>query len=102
MAETLIIRHSIDSLGQGDVSLYLTHLLCLDGTATINFNDMEFAIERGGCCIIRTTQLIEGWKTSEDFRCVIVYADLFNFPSASYFTRNVQRYLGESPSEYRG
>ena len=29
-------------------------------------------------------------------------ADLFNFSSASYFTRYVQRYLGESPSEYRG
>ena len=75
MAENLIIRHSIYSLGQGDVSLYLTHLLCLGGTATINFNDKEFAIERGGCCIIRATQLIEGWKASEDFRCKIVYAD---------------------------
>ena len=75
MAENLIIRHSIESLGHGDVSLYLTHLLCLDGTAIINFNDKEFEIGRGGCCIIRATQLIEGWKASEDFQCIIVYAD---------------------------
>ena len=75
MAENLIIRHSIESLGHGDVSLFLTHLLCLDGTATINFNDKEFTLEKGGCCIIRATQLIEDWKASEDFRCMIVYAD---------------------------
>ena len=29
-------------------------------------------------------------------------ADLFGFSSASYFSRYVQRYLGETPSDYRG
>ena len=33
---------------------------------------------------------------------LIEIADLFNFSSASYFSRYVQRYLGESPTEYRG
>lgn len=75
MAENLIIRHSIDSLGDSDISLYLTHLLCLEGSATIKFNTRDLAIEKGGCCIIRATQLIEGWEASDDFRCVIVYAD---------------------------
>ncbi|MBR1707128.1 MAG: AraC family transcriptional regulator [Bacteroidales bacterium] len=75
MAENLIIRHTIDSLGDAAISLYLTHILCLEGSATITFNARAFAIEKGGCCIIRATQLIEGWKASDDFRCVIVYAD---------------------------
>ena len=75
MAENLIIRHTIDSLGDADISLYLTHLFCLDGTAMITFNEKEFAIEKGGCCIIRATQLIESWSVSEDFSCSIVYAD---------------------------
>lgn len=75
MAEKLIIRHSIESLGHGDVSLYLTHILCLDGSATIYFNGKDFLMEKGGCCIIRATQLIEGWTVSEDFECSIIYAD---------------------------
>ncbi|MBR1570505.1 MAG: AraC family transcriptional regulator [Bacteroidales bacterium] len=29
-------------------------------------------------------------------------SDLFNFSSPAYFSRYVQRYLGETPSEYRG
>ena len=29
-------------------------------------------------------------------------AEAFNFTSPSYFSRYVQRYLGESPTEYRG
>lgn len=75
MAENLIIRHSLDSLDHGDVSLFLTHILCLNGTATINFNDKEFTMGRADCCIIRATQLIEGWTATDDFKCVIVYAD---------------------------
>ena len=75
MAENLIIRHAIDTLGDADISLHLTHLLCLEGSATIKFNTRDFSIEKGGCCIIRATQLIEGWKVSDDFQCVIVYAD---------------------------
>ena len=75
MAENILIRHSIDSLGHGDVTLYLAHILCLDGWGSINFNDKEFLMEKGGCCIIRATQFIEGWKVSPDFRCSIVYAD---------------------------
>ena len=31
-----------------------------------------------------------------------VIADLFNFSSPAYFSRYVQRYLGTSPTEYRG
>lgn len=75
MTENLIIRHTIESLCDADISLYLTHLLCLEGSATIKFNTREFTIEKGGCCIIRATQLIEDWKASDDFQCVIVYAD---------------------------
>lgn len=75
MAENLIIRHSIDSLGDADISLYLTHILCLEGKASIQFNGKEFTMEKGGCCIIRATQLIECWSASGDFRCMIVYAD---------------------------
>lgn len=33
---------------------------------------------------------------------LVEIADLFEFSSASYFSRYVQRYLGQSPSEYRG
>ena len=29
-------------------------------------------------------------------------SEMFNFSSPAYFSRYVQRYLGESPSEYRG
>ena len=29
-------------------------------------------------------------------------SELFNFSSPAYFSRYVQRYLGSSPSEYRG
>ena len=75
MEDNLIIRHSIESLGHSDVSLYLTHILCLDGSASINFNGKEFTMEKGSCCIIRATQLIEDWKASEDFRCDILYAN---------------------------
>ena len=119
MAEELLIRHSLESLGDGDISLYLTHILCLDGKAWINYNDKEFEMGRGDCAIIRATQFIEGWRASEDCRVKIVFADLqfierarrldfveiadlFNFSSASYFSRYVQRYLGETPSDYRG
>ncbi len=102
MAEELFIRHNLDSLGDGVVSLYLTHILCLEGKAWINFNDKEFEMGRGDCAIIRATQFIEGWRSTEDCQVVIVYADLFNFSSASYFSRYVQRYLGETPSDYRG
>ena len=73
MAENLIIRHAIDSLGDADISLYLTHLLCLEGSAVIKFNTRDFSIKKGGCCIIRATQLIEDWKVSDDFQCVIVW-----------------------------
>jgi AraC-like DNA-binding protein len=75
MAEELFIRHNLDSLGDGDVSLYLTHILCLEGKAWINFNDKEFEMGRGDCAIIRATQFIEGWRSSEDCQVVIVYAD---------------------------
>lgn len=75
MAEDLIVRHTISSMGDADISLHLTHLLCLEGSAVIKFNTRDFSIEKGGCCIIRATQLIEGWKVSDDFQCVIVYAD---------------------------
>lgn len=76
MEEELIIRHSLDSLGDGDISLYLTHILCLEGRAWINYNDKEFEMGRGDCAIIRATQFIEGWRASEDCRVMIVYADL--------------------------
>ena len=31
-----------------------------------------------------------------------INSELFNFSSPAYFSRYVQRYLGSSPSEYRG
>lgn len=59
LAENLIIRHTIGTLGDADISLYLTHILCLEGSAVIKFNTRDFTIEKGGCCIIRATQFIE-------------------------------------------
>ncbi len=75
MADNLIIRHDIASVGESEVSLFLTHIFCEAGTASIRFNGKEFSMKRGSCCIIRATQLIESWTASEDFACSIVYAD---------------------------
>lgn len=75
MADNLILRHDIASLGEPEVSLFLTHIFCEEGKASITFNSKEFPMKRGSCCIIRATQLIDGWKASDDFACSIVYAD---------------------------
>lgn len=75
MAEELIIRYSLDSLSDADVSLHLAHILCLQGSARIHYNGNVFEMGRGDCAIIRATQFFEGWEHSDDCAVKIIYAD---------------------------
>lgn len=74
MYQDLIIRNSLEGIGEGEVSFHLAHILCLSGHCNIRFNGSDFKVSRQDCCIIRATQLIEAVTASEDFKVKVIYA----------------------------
>ena len=74
MMKDLIIRNSLEGIGEGEVSLHLAHILCLSGYCDIRFNGKNFRILKQDCCIIRATQLIETIGFSSDFTVKVIYA----------------------------
>ena len=74
MYQDLIIRNSLEGVGEGEVSFHLAHILCLSGHCNIRFNGSDFKVSRQDCCIIRATQLIEAVTASEDFKVKVIYA----------------------------
>ena len=52
---------------------YLTHALCLQGTATLLFNGAEFPLQAGDCLIIRRSELAQIANASPDFRTITIY-----------------------------
>jgi len=75
MTKEIIIRDSLDGIGEGEVALHLAHILCLGGQCEITYNDSLFTIREKDCTIIRATQLIESVAPSADFRVRILYID---------------------------
>ena len=75
MAEELFLRYSLDSLGEVESSLLLTHILCMEGSVQFHYNGNIFDMSRGDCAIVRASQFIEAWEGSTDCDVKIIYAD---------------------------
>ena len=58
MTTEIIIRNSLEGIGEGEVALHLAHILCLAGNCEINYNGTPFTIREKDCTIIRATQLV--------------------------------------------
>ena len=75
MTNEIIIRNSLEGIGEGEVALHLAHILCLEGNCGIDYNDTTFTIREKDCTIIRATQLVTAVRPSADFRAEIIYVD---------------------------
>ncbi len=75
MTNEIIIRNTLEGIGEGEVALHLAHILCLAGNCEINYNGTPFTIREHDCTIIRATQLVGEIKTSADFRVEVIYID---------------------------
>ena len=75
MTNEIIIRNSLEGIGEGEVALHLAHILCLKGRCEIDYNDATFTIQEKDCTIIRATQLVTAVRPSADFRVEVIYVD---------------------------
>jgi len=75
MTTEIIIRNSLEGIGEGEVALHLAHILCLAGNCEINYNGTPFTIREKDCTIIRATQLVGEVRPSADFRAEVIYID---------------------------
>lgn len=75
MTTEIIIRNSLEGIGEGEVALHLAHILCLAGNCEINYNGSPFTIREKDCTIIRATQLVGEVRPSADFRAEVIYID---------------------------
>lgn len=75
MTSEVIIRYTLDGIGEGEVAFHLAHILCLSGRCEIVYNHNLFTIEEKDCAIIRTSGLIESIRASEDLSVMVVYVD---------------------------
>ena len=44
MKSEVIIRNTLEGIGEGEVALHLAHILCLAGSCEINYNGEFFTI----------------------------------------------------------
>ena len=75
MTREVIIRNSLEGIGEGEVALHLAHILCLAGSCEINYNGDSFTIRERDCTIIRATQLVGDIQCTDDFRVEVIYID---------------------------
>ena len=75
MKSEVIIRNTLEGIGEGEVALHLAHILCLAGSCEINYNGEFFTIREKDCTIIRATKLVGDIRCSEDFRVEVIYID---------------------------
>ncbi len=70
---------------------YLTHALCLEGTATLLFNGASFPLQRGDCIIMQRSENAQIADASPDFQTITVYVTLefiqMALPLSNYGTR---------------
>ena len=70
---------------------YLTHALCLQGTATLLFNGAEHPLQPGDCIIIQRSESAQIAGASADFRTITVYVTpefiQMAMPLSNYGTR---------------
>lgn len=52
---------------------YLTHALCMQGTATLLFNGVAHPLQAGDCIIIQRSENAQIADTSDDFRTITIY-----------------------------
>lgn len=75
MRNEVIIRDTLQGIGEGEVALHLAHILCLEGSCEIGYNGNSFTIRKGDCTIIRATQLVGDIRWTDDFRVEVIYID---------------------------
>ncbi len=75
MSTEIIIRDTLEGIGEGEVAQHLAHILCLRGSCEINYNDGTFSIREKDCTIIRATQLVGDISQSADFQVRVLYID---------------------------
>lgn len=75
MKGEIIIRDTLEGVGEGQVALHLAHILCLGGSCEIDYNDTTITIRERDCTIIRATQLVGTVRTSADFQVEVIYID---------------------------
>ena len=70
---------------------YLTHALCLEGTATLLFNGAAHPLHTGDCIIIQRSESAQIAGASADFRTITVYVTpefiQMAMPLSNYGTR---------------
>lgn len=70
---------------------YLTHALCLEGTATLFFNGVEHPLQEGDCIIIQRSECAQIADASPDFLTITVYVTpefiQMALPLSNYGTR---------------
>ena len=70
---------------------YLTHALCLEGTATLLFNGASFPLQRGDCIIMQRSENAQIADASPDFQTITVYVTpefiQMALPLSNYGTR---------------
>ena len=75
MSSDIVIRNTLEGIGEGEVALHLAHILCFGGSCEISYNDTTFSIREKDCCIIRATQLVSAVKPTDDFKVEVIYVD---------------------------
>ena len=70
---------------------YLTHALCLDGTANLLFNGTINPLQQGDCIIIEHSEMAQIQDASPDFRTITIYVTpefiQMAMPLSNYGTR---------------
>lgn len=73
ISTNVIIADTLEGIGQGKLTSYLAHALCLDGEAEFDFNGKRFSLNKGNLAIIRCGNRVEKIETSPDFKVKVVY-----------------------------
>lgn len=70
----IIVANRLGVVRMDSEEEYLAHLLCLEGTCRYLFNEKEFELHAGDLSIVRNRKQIGNIRSSDDFRCKIIYA----------------------------
>ncbi|MBQ9219241.1 MAG: AraC family transcriptional regulator [Muribaculaceae bacterium] len=84
---------SIPNLAQVFKVNFFAFVFCIEGQLSLNLDSSAFALKANDGLFVDTNTVVEGWKRSQDFKCVICAFNsevAFNFVNRSLFDAIMQ------------
>lgn len=71
--ENVVVKHNISTTQQRSMVGYLSHCLCINGSAKMRMNGQELSIQKDDSFIVTRSEMCEILCVSDDFEIVAVY-----------------------------